>query len=91
MGFVVSSFALPIVLARAEAVSKFNIFSKHFTTSIADILALCVNLFQFIFSCKQIKMGACYLTLAGNVVVFSTIFTFFLIADGESNYGGVFP
>lgn len=50
-----------------------------------------VNLIQFIFSYEQIKMGACYLTLAGNVVVFSTIFTFFLIADSESSYGGVFP
>lgn len=32
--------------------------------------------------------GAAYLTLGGNVVVYATIFAFFLIADTESSYGG---
>lgn len=53
MGIVVSSFALPIVLAR----------SPH------DI--------------PTIKWGACYLTLAGNVVVYSTLLGFFLTFDQD--------
>ncbi|KAJ8717869.1 hypothetical protein PYW07_005799 [Mythimna separata] len=53
MGFLVSSFALPIVLARASA----------------------------------IKWGACYLTLAGNVIVYLTILGFFTIFDmDDSDY-----
>lgn len=40
------------------------------------------------FSNSQIKYGAAYLTLGGNVVVYATIFAFFLIADSESSYGG---
>lgn len=52
MGIIVSSFALPIVLARSEV-----------------ILA-----------------GACYLTLAGNVIVYLTILGFFTIFDTEDDY-----
>ena len=53
MGFLVSSFALPIVLARSLV----------------------------------IYWGACYLTLAGNVVVYLTIYGFFTIFDNdESDY-----
>ncbi|XP_014256756.1 leptin receptor gene-related protein isoform X2 [Cimex lectularius] len=53
MAFVVSSFALPVVLARAEA----------------------------------IKWGACYLTLAGNVVVYFTIIGFFVtLYQEDSDY-----
>lgn len=53
MGFIVSAFALPIVLARSPA--------EH----------------------PVIQMGACYLTLAGNVVVFLTLLGFFLTFDQE--------
>ncbi|XP_059060767.1 leptin receptor gene-related protein isoform X2 [Achroia grisella] len=53
MGFIVSSFALPIVLTRAEA----------------------------------IQLGACCLTIAGNVIVYLTILGFFTIFDmDDSDY-----
>ncbi|XP_026320474.1 leptin receptor overlapping transcript-like 1 isoform X2 [Hyposmocoma kahamanoa] len=51
MGFIVSSFALPIVLSRADV----------------------------------ILTGACYLTLAGNVIVYLTILGFFTIFDMDDN------
>nr|CAD7264452.1 unnamed protein product [Timema shepardi] len=49
MGFVVSSFALPIVLSRALV----------------------------------IQWGACFLTLAANVVVYATLLGFFLTFDSD--------
>ncbi|XP_011299901.1 leptin receptor overlapping transcript-like 1 isoform X1 [Fopius arisanus] len=55
MGIVVSSFALPIVLARAPADEG------------------------------TIKPGACYLTLAGNVVVYSTLVGFFMTFDQDDS------
>lgn len=51
MGIVVSSFALPIVLARVPV----------------------------------IQWGACYLTLAGNVVVYSTLLGYFLTFDSDDS------
>ncbi|XP_065168468.1 leptin receptor gene-related protein [Atheta coriaria] len=56
MGIVVSSFALPIVLARAPDPEG------------------------------TIKWGACYLTLAGNLVVYSTLYGFFVTFDHEDDY-----
>ncbi|KAG8222802.1 hypothetical protein J437_LFUL005008 [Ladona fulva] len=53
MGIVVSSFALPLVLARSPRESP------------------------------VIQWGACYLTLAGNVVVYLTILGFFMAFDGD--------
>ncbi|KAK9891235.1 hypothetical protein WA026_013548 [Henosepilachna vigintioctopunctata] len=51
MGILVSSFALPIVLARIAA----------------------------------IEWGACYLTLAGNFVVYATLLGFFLTFDNDDH------
>lgn len=55
MGFVVSSFALPIVLARSPENNP------------------------------VIQWGACYLTLAGNVVVYLTIVGFFMAFDQDDS------
>lgn len=57
MGFVVSSFALPLTLARAPAKDP------------------------------VIEWGACYLTLAGNVVVYLTYIGFFVtLYQEDSDY-----
>ncbi|XP_059484520.1 leptin receptor gene-related protein [Neocloeon triangulifer] len=53
MGFVVSAFALPIVLARSPDGDP------------------------------TIQWGACYLVLAGNVVVYLTMLGFFITFDNE--------
>lgn len=57
MGFVISSFALPIVLARASV----------------------------------IMVGACYLTLFGNIVVYLTIVGYFIFFDNDEDnvYGNM--
>ncbi|XP_026762998.1 leptin receptor gene-related protein [Galleria mellonella] len=53
MGFIVSSFALPIVLTRADV----------------------------------IQLGACCLTIAGNIIVYLTILGFFTVFDmDDSDY-----
>lgn len=51
MGIIVSSFALPIVLARVPV----------------------------------IEWGACYLTIAGNLVVYATLIGFFLTFDQDDS------
>lgn len=56
MGFVVSSFALPIILARSPADNP------------------------------VIQWGACYLTLAGNIVVYLTLIGFFVTFDQDDEY-----
>lgn len=58
MGFVVSSFGLPIVLARSP---------------IGD---------------PVIQWGACYLILAGNVIVYLTEFGFLMTVEHDDEYGG---
>ncbi|XP_055309312.1 leptin receptor gene-related protein-like [Sitodiplosis mosellana] len=57
MGFVISAFALPLVLARSSV----------------------------------IRDGAAYLTLGGNLIIFATIFIFFVFSEAdEGTYGGGF-
>lgn len=53
MGFVISSFALPIVLARSPE------------------------------NDPVIRWGACFLTLAGNIVVYGTLVGFFMTFDSD--------
>lgn len=79
MGFVVCSFALPIVLSRADVVN-----SKQFP--IFESLLIENENRQF-----QIKIGACILTLCGNIVVYLTILGYFLFLDPDENatYGGM--
>lgn len=55
MVIVTSSFALPVVMARAPAAAA------------------------------TIKWGACYLTLAGNVVVYLTLLGFFITFDSDDS------
>lgn len=55
MGIVISSFALPIVLARAPNTGP------------------------------TIEWGACYLTLAGNLVVYLTLLGFFVTFDSDDS------
>lgn len=77
MGLLVSSFALPIVLARNDVVSFIFKKKKNYKSKCRFILFL-----------LQIKYGAAYLTLGGNVVVYATIFIFFVLADNDNLYGG---
>lgn len=76
---MVCSFALPIVLNRADVVN-----SKR--SSILDFQLMRNENFHF-----QIKIGACILTLCGNVVVYLTILGYFLFLDPDENatYGGM--
>lgn len=79
MGFVVCSFALPIVLNRADVVILPVDFEPECKFTI------------FFFFSFQIKFGACILTLCGNVVVYVTILGYFLFLDPDENatYGGM--
>lgn len=74
MGLIVSCFALPIVLTRTGTVSYPENFTKKRSV---------FHLYVF-----QIKAGACYLTLCGNVVVYITLLGYFLLFDADdSDYG----
>lgn len=76
MGFVISSFALPIVLARVGTV---NIK-----------LDISVFIHYMHFNSFQIAWGACYLTLSGNFIVYLTIVGYFMFFENEDNvYGGM--
>lgn len=75
-GIIISSFALPIVLARAATVS-------HPWKSCCCIASTFYHLYSF-----QIAWGACYLTICGNFVVYLAILAYFLVFDNESSgYG----
>lgn len=64
IGIVISSFALPIVLARSMVVG----ILQDVTFGVA------ITTLQFHF---QIHWGACYLTLAGNTIAYITILGYF--------------
>lgn len=85
MGFVISAFALPIVLARSKVVSVSHLFGFFFVFR-------CTHTHTFIiFHNTQIAPGAAYLTLSGNLVIFATIFVFFVFAENDDgSYGAGF-
>lgn len=84
MGFVISAFALPIVLARASVVSRMNHLLK-FQSLLEKELTL-----KFLVN-SQIFNGAAYLTLGGNLIIFATIFIFFVSSEqDDGTYGGGF-
>lgn len=79
MGFIISAFALPIVMARSASVSYIKTMKWY-----AKLNELYVSLLQIAYS-------AAYLTLGGNLIIFATIFIFFVLAEQEeSTYGGGF-
>lgn len=78
MGMVICSFGLPIVLARTDTVSAKD--HKPFQ----EILLKLSNF-------EQIKFGASVLTIIGNIVVYITIFGYFVFLepDETNTYGGM--
>lgn len=89
MGVVVSAFALPIVLAHSEVVSVQPTLIYPYGWNVCEFLI--VFHFLFPFARSQIQYGAAYLTIGGNIVVFATMFSFFLLNDEDSGiYGGGF-
>lgn len=92
-GIVVSAFGLPIVLARNTTVS--------FLDSCLDSREPCLTAFcersvknasryakGFIVNVflPQIQWGACGLVMAGNAVIFLTIFGFFVVFGGGDDF-----
>lgn len=71
VGMVLSSFALPIVLARASVVC---VLSIHKSMNVF-VIVLCVHL--------QIHAGASYLTVAANFVNFFTIAMYLKLTDSQ--------
>lgn len=82
MGFVISAFALPLVLARSSIVS-FLIFWNENLLSWNNTSKK--HIFNYYF---QIANGAAYLTLGGNLVIFGTMFIFFVLAEQEDGIYG---
>lgn len=89
MGFIISSFGLPIVLKRAQIVS---IFIKEILDFFLLIQFQLFCLYYFVLSLSKFKieLGAAILTICGNIVVYLTIFGYFLFLDpDETTYGGM--
>lgn len=85
-GIVISAFALPIVLAHCATV-RISILNQL----ICNLFQLNECSFVLILSILQIAYGAAYLTIGGNIVIFATIFVFFVLSEQEDGvYGGGF-
>lgn len=88
---IVSAFGLPIILARAPEIEpvvcvfklqRLFIFFVTFLNLLIKLILLCVR----VFSCElatQIKWGSAGLVITANIIVFFTIFGFFLAFDND--------
>lgn len=87
-GFVISSFALPIVLARSPVndpvVHLYAYFIFYYIVILYQINNSLIQKIIYISIMDfQIQWGACYLTLAGNIIMYLTLVGFFVTFDQD--------